>query len=78
MRRIVIPSHSSLLVHPQPLLECREGGINWYTGIEAYTLPYTKYITNKNLLYSTGNSTQYSVMVHMGIEFKKEQIYVYV
>jgi len=27
-----------------------------------YTLLYLKYITNKNLLYSTGNSAQYSVI----------------
>ena len=33
------------------------GGINWEIGIDIYTLLYIKYITNKNLLYSTGNST---------------------
>ena len=32
---------------------------------------------NENLLYSTGNSTQYSVMTYMEIEFKKEWIHVY-
>ena len=32
------------------------GGMNWETGIDIYTLLYIKYITNKNLLYSTGNS----------------------
>ena len=37
-----------------------EGGINWEVGIDMYTLLYTKQITNKDLLYSTGNSTQYS------------------
>ena len=26
---------------------------------------------NKNLLYSTGNSTQYSVITYMGKEYKK-------
>ena len=31
-------------------------------GIDMYTLPYLKWITNKDLLYSTGNSTQCSVM----------------
>ena len=31
---------------------------------------------NKDLLYSTGNSTQYSVMAYMGKESKKEWIYV--
>ena len=47
-------------------------------GIDIYTLLYIKLITNKNLLYSTRNSTQYSVMTYMGIESKKEWIYVYV
>ena len=46
--------------------------------IDIYTLPYIKQMTNENLLYSTGNSTQYSVMTYMGIESEKEWIYVYV
>ena len=29
-------------------------------------------------MFSTGNSTQYSVMTHTGQESKKEWIYVYV
>ena len=33
--------------------------------------------TNKNLLYSTGNSTQYSVMAYMGIESNR-RIYMYI
>ena len=45
---------------------------------DMYTLLYIKQITNKDLLYSTGNSTQYSVMIYMGKESKKEWIYVYV
>ena len=43
-----------------------------------YTLRYIKQITNKDLLYSTGNSTQYSVINYMGKESEKERIYVYV
>ena len=31
---------------------------------------YIKSVTNKNLLYSTGNSTQYPVMAYMGKESK--------
>ena len=50
------------------------GGINWDTGIDIYTLLYIKQITNKDLLYSTGNS-KYSVMAYMGEESKKEWIY---
>ena len=36
----------------------RQGeGINWETGVDVYTLLYIKQITNKDLLYSTGNAT---------------------
>ena len=52
------------------------GGINWEIGIDVYILLYIKQITSKNLLYSTRNSTQYSVMTYMGKESKKEWIYV--
>ena len=38
------------------------GGIDWEFGIDMYTLLYLKWITNKDLLYSTGNSAQYSVI----------------
>ena len=55
----------------------RAGGINWEIGIDIYTLLYIKQITNKDILYSTGNSTQYSVMAYMGKESKKGWIYVY-
>ena len=45
-------------------------------GIDTYTLLCIKQVTNKDLLYSTGNSTQYSIMACTGKESKKEQIYV--
>ena len=51
-------------------------GINWETGIDIYTLLYIKQIINKDVLYSTGNSTRYSVMTYMGKESKKEGIYI--
>ena len=41
-----------------------------------YTTIYK--IINKDLLYSTGNATQYSVITYMGKESGKEWIYVYV
>ena len=31
-------------------------------------------IINKDLLYSTGNSTQYSVIIYMGKESKKDNL----
>ena len=38
------------------------GGMNWKIGIDMYTLLILriKQMTNENLLYSTGNSTQCS------------------
>ena len=43
-----------------------------------YTLLYLKWITNKNLLYSTGNSAQCYVAAWMGGGFGEEWIHVYV
>ena len=54
------------------------GRINWEIEMDIYTLLRIKQITNKDLLYRTGNSTQYSVMTCMGKESKKELIYIYV
>ena len=45
--------------------------------VEIYTLLCIKYITNENPLYSTGNSTQRSVVTRMERKSKKERIYVY-
>ena len=41
-------------------------------------LPHIKQITNGDLLYNEGNSTQYSVLPYMEKESKKEWIYAYV
>ena len=54
------------------------GGKNWEIGIDIYTLLYIKQITNKNLLYSTENATQYSVMAYMGKSKKKKKEWIYV
>ena len=43
-----------------------------------YTLPYLKWITNKDLLYSTWNSVQCYVAAWIGGEFGGEWIHVYV
>ena len=54
------------------------GGIDWEIGIDIYTLLCVKQVTNKDLLYSTGNSAQHSVMTYMGEESKKEgYMYMY-
>ena len=37
---------------------------------------FIKYITNKDVLYSTGNATQYSVITYKGKETIKEGICV--
>lgn len=49
------------------------GGINWEMGIDIHT---AMQVTNKNLPYSTGNSSQYSVMAYKGKESKIVWIYV--
>ena len=38
------------------------GGMNWEIGIDIYMPRCTKHITEENLLYSTGNSTQCPVV----------------
>ena len=47
-------------------------------GIDRNTLLYLKWITNKDLLYSTGNSAQCYTAAWMGGEFGGEWIHVYV
>ena len=37
--------------------------IDWEFGIDRYTLLYLKLITNKDLLYSTGNCAQNGVII---------------
>ena len=37
------------------------GGMNLEIRIDIYTLLFIKEITNKDLLYTTGNPTQYSI-----------------
>ena len=44
---------------------------------DIYTLPYIKYITNKDLLCRTQNSTQYSGMLYMRKESKRVDIYMF-
>ena len=59
--------------------ETWEENTSQYTGIDIYTLLYINQITNKNLMYSTGNSTQYSVKIYVGKESeKKMDIYIYI
>ena len=48
------------------------GGINQELGTNIHTLLYIKWITNRDLLYSTGNSAQYSAITYMGKESEKE------
>ena len=49
-----------------------------HRGSLIYTPLYIKQITNKDLLYSTGNCTQYPVMTYTGKVSEKEWIHVYV
>jgi len=52
--------------------------MNWEIGINIYIIQYIKQITNKNLLYSTGNFTQNSMVMQMSRKSKKRgDIYIY-
>ena len=54
------------------------GGIVREFGMDTYTLLCLKWITNKDLRYSTWNSAQCYVAAWMGREFGGEWIHVYV
>ena len=54
------------------------GGIVREFGMNMYTLLYLKWITNKDLLYSMGNSAQCDMAARMRGEFRGEWIHVYV
>ena len=45
--------------------------------INIYTLLQIKQITNKDLLYSTGNYTQYFIITYKGKESEKEYIHTH-
>ena len=47
--------------------------INWEFEIGIYLLLDTKVLSIKDLLYSTGKSTQYSIIAYMGKESEKER-----
>ena len=55
----------------------REGIVKQF-GMDRHTLLYVKWITNKQLLYSTGNSAQCYVAAWMGGDCGGEWIHVYV
>ena len=48
------------------------GEINQEVGINRYTLLYIEQINNKDLLYSTGNYTQYLIITYNRKETEKE------
>ena len=54
------------------------GGIHLEFWINIYTLLYIKQIINQDLLGSTGNSTQYSIITNMRKESEKNgYMYMY-
>ena len=53
-------------------------GIKWEVEIDIYTLLYMEWMSNKDLLSSTGKFAQYSLVTYVGKESEKEWLYVYV
>ena len=49
--------------------EGKWGGADWGFENAIGPLKYMEWLANRNLWYSTGNSTQYSVMIYMGKEY---------
>ena len=47
-------------------------GMDWEYGIGRCKLLHSKWINNKGLMYSTGNSSQYSAMIYKRIKSKEE------
>ena len=45
--------------------------MTWETDTDIYTLLCIKQITKEKLLYSTGNSTQCTMVTQMGMEIQK-------
>ena len=54
------------------------GGVDWSVGIGICTLRYMEWVANSELLYSTENSNQYSVIIYMEKESEKVSMRVYV
>ena len=44
----------------------------WEFGVDMYILLYLKQLSNKDLVYSTGSSAQYSVITYVGKKFEEE------
>ena len=63
--------------------EEEEREMNGESSMEAYTLPYVKYIDSGNLLYDTGNANQGSVIAQRSGKWwevggsGREEAYVY-
>ena len=63
--------------HREQTCGCQRGGgggegMEWEFGVSRCKLLYIEWIINKDLLYSTGNSTQYSVITYMRKESEEE------
>ena len=54
------------------------GGKDWEFGISRCRLLYIGWISNKVLLCSIENCTQYSVINYNGTEYKRFYIYIYI
>ena len=54
------------------------GGTDWGFGINIGTPRHMEQLAKGDLLYSTDNSTQYCMIIHVGKESEREWICVYV
>ena len=56
----------------------KDWGIDREFGMDMYTLLYLKWITNRDLVHSTGNSAQRYVTAWMGGDLEREWMHVLV
>ena len=54
-----------------------EEDMDWGLQIGICTLQYMEYLANRDFLYSTENSTQYSVIIYAGKESEREWMCVH-
>ena len=53
-----------------------EGGMEWEFGVSRCKVLHIEWISNKVLLYSTGNYIHYLVITYNGKDYEKEYIYI--
>ena len=60
------------MVTKEAMWEVAGVGVDWRFWIGICTLRYVEWLANRDLLYSTGKSTQHFVIMYVRKEFERE------